>query len=284
MRAEGADWVHLAGGLTYLAISRGWSGDAPGAIALLDEVEPLIEQSGTEWGRVLLERLRGLALAASGDLIGARLAQRSAVSRLIELGDPYTAGQAAYLSAALGDMAGRDDVLDDIRVARELATTVKDVSLLGQLLLIEARALRRAGDAGSRELFAAAAERLMGFGGIRAASLAYRDLGVLELADGDALAATEHLHRSIVPLLQLDRPAAALAVGALAVLRHRSGDERSAATLLAFAQALHEIDAPTWQDDSRQLADLAASIGMPLPGLPPEEAGDEALLELLGLA
>ena len=78
MRAAGADWVYLGGGLTYLAISRGWSGDAAGAVAMLDEVEPLIEQSGTEWGRVLLERLRGLSLAGTGDLIGARRVQRSA--------------------------------------------------------------------------------------------------------------------------------------------------------------------------------------------------------------
>ena len=285
MRAEGADWVHLAGGLTYLAISRGWSGDATGAIAMLDEVEPLIERSGTEWGRVLLERLRGLSLAATGDLLGARRVQRAAVPRLIELGDPYTAGQAAYLSAALGDMAGRDDVLDDIRVARELATTVRDVSLLGQLLLIEARALRRAGDGRSRELFAAAAERLMGFGGIRAASLAYRDLGLLELADGDAGAATDHLRRALVPLLRLDRPAAAPAVGAFAVLCHRAGDERAAATLLGFADALH--DSRRADVDRRRPAarrprrvDRHAELG----GGPRSAPDDDALLELLGLA
>ena len=284
MRAAGADWVYLAGGLTYLAISRGWSGDAAGAVAMLDEVEPLIEQSGTEWGRVLLERLRGLSLAGTGDLIGARRVQRSAVPRLIELGDPYTAGQAAYLSAALGDMAGQDDVLDDIRVARELATTVRDVSLMGQLLLLEARALRRAGDARSRDLFADAAERLLGFGGIRAASLAYRDLGLLELAAGDADAAIDHLHRSIVPLLQLDRPAAAPAVGACAVLCHRAGDERSAARLFGFALSLHESAAPTWTDDARLLAELADSVGMPLSGRPAADEGDDALLDLLGLS
>ena len=57
--------------------------------------------------------------------------------------------------------------------------------MLGLLLLLEARALKRSGKEASRELFAYAAERLMALGGIRSASLAYRDLGVLELDHGD---------------------------------------------------------------------------------------------------
>lgn|GEM_PF-5109626 len=283
MRTAGTDWVRMAGGLMYLAISRGWSGDPVGAIEALNEVEPLIERSGTEWTRVIFERLRGLELVAKGDLLGARVAQRAALPRLIELGDPSTAAQTVYLSAVLGDMAGCDDVLDDIRVASELATTVRDVSLLGQLLLLEARALKRAGDERSRELFAEAAERLRNLGGIRAASLAYRDLGLLELADNDDAAATDHLRRSLLPLLQLDRPAAALAVGALGVIRHRCGDERRAVTLLALAGALHSTVAPTWKDDSRQLAALADSIGLPLAEQPAEYSSDDALLELLDL-
>ena len=152
--------------------------------------------------RVLFDRLRGLQLAANGDLLGARVAQRAAVPQSDRARRPDTAAQAVYLSAVLGDMAGCDDVTDDIQVARELATAVRDVSLLGQMLLLEARALKRAGDSRSRELFAEAAERLMGFGGIRAASLAYRDLGLLELAGGEETIA----HRPSPPLAPSPSP------------------------------------------------------------------------------
>jgi DNA-binding SARP family transcriptional activator len=283
MRSADADWAHLGVGLMYLAISRGWSGDADGAVAALDEVDPLVERSGTEWSRVMFGRLRGLQLVVGGDLAGGRATQRAALGQLIELGDPYSAAQTVYLSAVIGDMAGADDVLDDIRIARELATTVKDVSMLGQLLLLEARSMRRAGDGHSPELFAEAAERLLGFGGVRAASLAYRDLGLLEVADGATAAAGEHLRRSLVPLLQLDRPAAALAVGGLAVLAHRAGDGPGAARLLAEAGALHAAAASIWQDESRRLAELAESIGLPLTGDVAAAGGDDRLLELVGM-
>ena len=70
MREAGEDSIRVAGGLMYLAIAKGWAGDRPGAIAALDHAEPFLERWGTEWTRVLFERLRGLQLAAEGDLLG----------------------------------------------------------------------------------------------------------------------------------------------------------------------------------------------------------------------
>ena len=54
--------------------------------------------------------------------------------------------------------------------------------------------------------------------------------------------------------------------------------------LLGIACSLHSTDAPTWQDDSRQLAALADSIGMPLSEHPTEPFGDDVLLDLLDMA
>ena len=249
MRATGEDSIRAFGGLAYLAIARGWSGDRQGAINVLDEAEPLLERWGTEWTRVQFEQLRGLQRASEGDLRGARQAQRAASTRLLELGDPSTAAMAVYLAAVLGDMTASDDVLDDIRAARELATTVKDVTLLGLLLLLEARVLRRAGDERGRQLFADATQRLADLGGIRAASLAQRDLGLLVLASGDESTAERYLREALPPLLQLDRPSAGLAVGALAIITLRRGHEQHTATLLAAALALREGHAPVWEDD-----------------------------------
>ncbi len=265
----------------YLAIARGWSGDRQGAIDALDEAEPLLDRWGTEWTRVLFAQLRGLQLAAAGDLRGAREAQRAAAPRLIELGDPSSAAMAIYMASVLGDMAADDDVLDDIRNARELAMTVKDVTLLGLLLLVEARVLRRAGDERGRQLFAEAAQQLADLGGIRSASLAQRDLGLLELALGDESTASDHLRAALPSLLQLDRPAAGVTAGALAVMRHRRGDEQQTANLLSAALALREGQAPVWEDDWRQLTALATSIGMPLSELAPEALSDALLLEIL---
>jgi hypothetical protein len=280
----GEDSIRVAGGLMYLAIARGWSGDRPGAIEALDRAEPFIDRWGTEWTRVLFERLRGLQLAADGDLLGARETQRASAPRLIELGDPSTAATAFYLAAVLGDMAACDDVLDDIRIARELATTVKDVALLGLLLLVEARVLRRAGDGRSRQVFAEAAQRLADLGGIRAASVAQRDLGLLELDRGDDAIATGYLRQAVPSLLQADRPAAGLAVGALAVIRHRGGDERQTSALLGAAWALRDTEGPVWEEDGRQLAVLAKSIGMSVAPQARAALSDADLLGMLDIS
>ena len=77
--------------------------------------------------------------ALTGDFVGARDLQRSYAARMLELGDPISAAMGHYLAASMGDMAGRDDVLADINAACELATVTKDVSLLCQLLRLEAR-------------------------------------------------------------------------------------------------------------------------------------------------
>ncbi len=50
---------------------------------------------------------------------------------MIELDDPASAATGAYLAAAMGDMAGRADVFDDIEQGRVLAGIVKDPIILG---------------------------------------------------------------------------------------------------------------------------------------------------------
>ena len=83
---------------------------------------------------------------SSATSVGARAFQHSFALRMVEMGDPIRTAVGWYLGASLGDMAWCDDIIADIVRARELADGYGDVSLLGQLLLVEARALRRAGD------------------------------------------------------------------------------------------------------------------------------------------
>ena len=103
---------------------------------------------------------------------------------MLELDDPISAGTGYYLAAALGDMGGATDLADDIARARELATTVRDVSLLSRLLLLDARVQERTGDERGRAQLALAVAELERQGGIRAAALARRDLALVAMAAG----------------------------------------------------------------------------------------------------
>ena len=116
---------------------------------------------------------------------------------MIELDDPASAATGAYLAAAMGDMAGRADVFDDIEQGRVLAGIVKDPIILGQLLLLEARVLRRTRDARARSTLEAAIDDLEGKGVLRPAALARRDLGLLELSEGKPGRAVEHLELAL---------------------------------------------------------------------------------------
>ena len=78
------------------------------------------------------------------------------------------------------------------------------------------RALRRAGDGRGRELLDEAAERLERSGGLRAAAIARRDLGLIELDQGELVAALGHLGQAFTSLVGLDRSASGLALAGLA--------------------------------------------------------------------
>ncbi len=218
-----ADPVLRAGLLMYLTIARGWQGDTQGATAALEGATELNGLIGSSWTNAQLDRIRGLHLALLGDLVGARAFQHSFALRMVEMGDPVGAATGWYLGASLGDMAGCDDVMADIVRARELADGYGDVSLLGQLLLIEARALRRAGDERGRELLDEAAERLERSGGLRAAAIARRDLGLIELEQGEIDAALGHLGQAFTSLVGLDRSASGLALAGLAAVAAQQG-------------------------------------------------------------
>lgn len=261
MRAAGcADlvYLHLLG---YLAMATGWAGDRAGAMEMLGEAERLTESLGSPWARAQLGKLQALDLAMAGDLAGARETQRSFARRLLDLGDELGGANSFYLSAALGDMAGAADVMDDIHVAQQMATATRDVPLLGQLLLLQARTVKRSRDPRARELLAQAVDRLTELGGIRAAALARRDLGLVELEQGDDTAARNDLQQALPMLLQLDRPAAALAAGGLAVLAGRVGNDSGARRLAEVAVGLRTTDAPESAEDTEQLGALLAQVG-----------------------
>ena len=206
--------------LVYLGIARGWQGDRAGS------------------GAVLIRSVRALDRFIAGDPAGSRDLQRGLVDEMLAFNDPCGAVKASYLAAAVGDLADLDDIDRDLRRTRELATQIGDVSMLAQVLLLDARVMRRKGDTTSRAVLAAAADELVGMGGLRAAALARRDLGLLELQHGEHRDAHRHLVQALPDLLHFDRAAAAAAAGALAVLAWRADDTTRARQLARAASAL----------------------------------------------
>jgi hypothetical protein len=267
--------VLFGGVLVYLAIARGWTGDRRGAADALAEASALPGADDSAWVRNHLDHLRALDLALGGDFAAASDRQRRFAERMIELDDPISAATGYYLAAALADMGGESDLAADIACARELATEVHDVSLLGRLLLLEARALERRGDEGGRALLAVAAEELERQGGVRAAALARRDLGLLALAGDRPREAWVALLRAGRVLLQLDESAARPALAGLAQLAGRAGDADLCGQLAARAAARPDGERPTSPDDDRRVSDLLAGITPSAATLP----ADDELIE-----
>jgi hypothetical protein len=199
---------------------------------------------------------------------------------MLDLGDPISAAMGHYLAAAMGDMAGRDDLLSDITAARELATFTGDVSLLSQLLRLEASALERSQDARGRALLADAAEQLEAVGGIRAAALARRDLGLLALESGDHAEAARQLSQAAIVLVRLDRSAAAPAVAGIARLAVEQGDADTGARIAAAVPSLRRRDAPSSADDERRADALLAGIEAGFGTVSDSPLADDQLLEL----
>ena len=274
----------LGGILLYLAIARGWQGDRVGAAHALEKAGRIDDEIGSEWSRANLEHLRAFDRALGGDFEGARLDQLTFADRMIELDDLASAATGRYLAAALGDMMGSADVLPavrrDLAAARELAEHIGDVSLLSQILLLEARVLQRSNDAGSRAVLVDAAARLVQHGGVRAAALARRDIGLLALGAGEYDEAAEHL-RFVAPiLLRLDRSASAPAWAGLAVIHLERGDLDGAAWFATAARSRAHPDAPHWVDDERRVATILADFDT---SVRTEPVGDEELLDHLGV-
>ena len=269
----------------YLAIAKGWAGDRLGAIEALDEAEPILERWGTEWTRVLFERLRGLQLASEGDLLGARESQRAAVPRLIELGDPSTAASTIYLAAVLGDMAGCDDVLDDIRVRtrtgddRQRRLTPRTPAADRSACVATLPAMNAVDKCSPKPPIG---WRSWAESGLHPSPSATSACSNWTAATRPSPANT--FAEALPSLLQMDRPAAGLAVGALAVIRHRGGDERQTDPLLAAALALRVSEGPVWEEDGRRLKALAQSIGVPVAERAPEPMSDDVLLEIFDIS
>ena len=182
----------------------------------------------------------------------------------------------------LGDMMGPqgnpEDIRGDVAAARELAETVGDVSLLSRLLLLEARVLERSQDRRSRAALADAAARLTEQGGVAAAALARRDLGLLALSDGATDEAEATLGEVAPVLVRLDRPASAPAWAGLAAVRAAAGDDTAAAVFADAARRFGESDAPRWVADRARVDELLAGISLAAPASP---ATDDELLAIL---
>ena len=200
---------------------------------------------------------------------------------MLDLGDPAGAATGRYLAASIGDMMGSEAELADVRAdlasARELAEQVGDMSLLSRVLLLEARVLQKSNDASGRALLLDAVDRLTEQGGIGAAALARRDIGLLALRDGASDEAEAHL-RVVAPLLlRLDRSASAPAWAGLAHVAARRGDA-TAATLARAARCLYQTDAPHRVEDQRWVEELLAPLDLP-PG--PDAVTDAELLAVV---
>ncbi len=197
---------------------------------------------------------------------------------MIELDDPVSAATGAYLAAAMGDMAGREDVFDDIEQARALAGVVKDPIILGQLLLLEARVLRRTRDVRARSTLEAAIEDLGGEGSAPTGCACRAAISVSSSWPRPITSVRPNISPLALPvLLRLDRSASALACGGLAVLAIERGDVHRGRKLAHAAQHLLQPDAPTSAEDKERLsALLPASTGSPAAGT----IDDAEILEL----
>jgi hypothetical protein len=249
-----------ATGLAYLAVARGWEGDREGASQALDEAEALNRDFGTPWSTAHLAHLRSLDRALGGDFEGAGEGQRAFVQEMIALEDLASAATGAHLVVALGDMAGRIDLRDDIAQARRLATEVKDPIILGQVLLLEARAMRRSGDARARSALEAAIVDLEAKGVLRPAALARRDLGLLAHSEGDWAGAQHLLSIALPVLLKLDRSAAALACAVLGAIAADRQEAARAARLAGIANQLLRATALTSDEDRQRVPELLVGI------------------------
>ena len=275
--AADADPVLRAGLLMYLTIARGWQGDAPGAAAALEQAGKLNRLIGSSWTNAQLDRIRGLHMALLGDLVGARAFQHAFALLSSRWVTPWVRPPGG-LRASLGDMAGCDDVMADIGRARELADGYGDVSLLGQLLLVEARALRRAGDGRGRELLDEAAERLERSGGLRAAAIARRDLSLIQLDQGELEAALGHLRQAFTSLIGLDRSASGLALAGLAAVAGGQGRRDVAEQLAGGAAGLRATAGSPSAEDDRQIGEVLSRLGFEV------EVAVTADVELVALA
>lgn len=271
---EGDDVILFGAVLMYAAIARGWSGDRAGAAAALREATAFADDLGNPWVTAHVDHLRVLDAALRGDFAAARVGQRDFAARMLELDDPLSAAAGYYLAAALGDMAGETDGLAEIEAARDLATAVRDVSLLGRLVVLEARLLRRTGDPRGSALLRTSAEQLEQLGGVRAAALARRDLGLALHAGDDDDAAITELRRSAEVLSELDAPAARPAFAALAAIARDRGQATLADALAGRARVEPIGTPPLIAEDARVVAELLA--GFP-PGPPPESVDADLL-------
>ena len=193
---------------------------------------------------------------------------------MLEFDDPLSAAAGYYLAAAIGDMAGATDGLGEIEAARELATALRDVSLLGRLAVLEGRLLRRTGDPRGPVLLRTAAEQLEQLGGVRAAALARRDLGLALHAGADDDAAITELRRSAEVLSELDAPAARPAFAALAAIARDRGQATLAGALAARARVEPVGTPPLIAEDARVVEELLEGF----PSGPAPESADEDLL------
>lgn len=271
--AAEVDGVLLASGMMYLAMARAWSGDRTGALEAIARASVINDRIGNEWTTARIDQLRCLDRALGGDVLGARDGQREYARAMERAGDPVNGAIGWYLAATLADMAGVDDYGDDVTQARALATSYGDVSLLSQLLRVEAGRLRRIGDNRSRALLGEAVERLEAAGGVRAAALARRDLAMFDYAAGDLVTAAEGAHTATVRLLRLDRQPAALAVAVIAAVAVRMGHE-GAARLARAAVDLRANPIAPITDDAVQFDVLHRQL--PEPAL--QAVDDEELL------
>ncbi len=279
--APGTDPLLVGAILIYVAMARGWHGDREGSRDALAEARVIDREHGTPWTTANLDHLAGLGRVLDGDLVGARDAQREFGRRMEELDDPVSAAMGWYLAATIGDMAGRTDLEDDVLRARSHAGRSGDVNLLGQLLLVEGRLLLRTGDPGGRAALEETADALEARGGVRAAAVARRDLGLLELDGGDPERALHHLRRAVPVLLTLDRAASAPAVAGLALVARRRDDHRTAVRLAAVAAALRGAGGPAARDDQVRLDRLLTELGVPAQPLPGDAVAEPDVADVM---
>lgn len=256
-------WLALQG---RVVLALAWSGDQPGARAIMDgrEASLRLKAEDDPWLEGQHELLRAIVGAQAGLVDEAGTAIRSVVALSARLDDQATALTALYLlsfgARIIGDL---DESVAALKLARELCASGAARATQSLVAVELAHHARSAGEPGAIDALASAVEALERSGNLRAAAVGRRDLGLWRLADGDRDAMFD-LCACVPTLLRQDRTAVAPALAELALGLPVVSGRRLAATAAALLQ--DQAVSPLSADAHQRVIEVADELGNGLPG------------------
>ena len=110
---RGTDRRRLADASMILAELKNRHNDTAGSLAAVDDVRPILDELGDEWGLAICDSLTSRNFAVRGDLDAAADAARSSVSRLKSIGEEWLVFEGLGVLAILLEVRGELDEAAD---------------------------------------------------------------------------------------------------------------------------------------------------------------------------